>query len=557
MPHRITVIAARKTSISSVLMEMSAPIIAGIVAVPVAFIALHLFSAQSAQLWQHLADTVLTDYITTSIGLMLGVGVLSIALGVPSAWFVATFDFPGRRIFSWALLLPLAFPAYIIAYTYTGVLDYPGPVQSWIREITGLGYGEYWFFEIRSLGGAITMLGLVLYPYVYLLSRAAFLECTAATFEVSRTLGYGYQRTFMRLGVPMARPAIVTGVSLALMETLADFGTVQYFGLSTFTTGIFRTFYAFDDLAAAFQLSAMLLLFVVFLIVVERYSRRKIRYHGNGGQSMHHARIRLSGWPSFAAWVCCFAPIFFGFALPAAILLKWAALDAQPSGTPFGLLVWHSFSLALTAAVVAVLLALLLAYTQRIRNSNIVRSSISVAGLGYAIPGTIVAIGVAVPLAWADRQIIEFCRSVLGAELGLVLTGSIVALVFAYTVRFLAISLGTVQSGLEKIRPSYDDAARSLGKKSMAVLKQIHVPLMTSTVFTALLIVFVDVLKELPATLILRPFNYNTLAVNAYELASDERLTDAALPSLMIIAVGIVPVIALNALIAKGGKHSA
>ena len=537
-------------SLSSVL-EFSAPVIAAVICIPLLFIAMHIFSVESGELWRHLADTVLADYITNSLVLMIGVSVVTLMLGVPSAWFVSICEFPGRRIFSWALLLPLAFPAYIIAYTYTGILDYPGVVQSWLREVTGWGYGEYWFFEIRSLGGAIAMLGLVLYPYVYLLTRATFLERTTITFEVSHTLGYSFSRIFFRLAIPLARPAIVTGLSLALMETLADYGTVQYFGLSTFTTGIFRTFYGFDDLGTAFQLSAMLLVFVALLLFSEKFSRRKISYQTQAGKSIHHYRIPLTPKQVFWAWVACSIPIFFGFALPAAILIKWTLFDAQPSGTSFILLIWHSFSLAFVAAVTAVVLALLLAYTKRIRNSRVVRNSISVAGLGYAIPGTIVAIGVVVPLAWIDHRIIDFVKTYFDADVGLILTGSIFALIFAYTVRFLAISLGTVQSGLEKVKPNFDDAARSLGRRSMDVLRQIHIPLMRSTVLTAMLIVFVDVLKELPATLILRPFNYNTLAVNAFELASDERLVDAALPSLMIVGVGIVPVIVLNALISR------
>jgi len=538
-------------SLSSVL-EVSSPLIACVVAIPIVFIALHIFSYENAELWQHLANTVLADYIANSLWLLLGVSAITLLLGVPSAWFVSICEFPGRKIFEWALLLPLAFPAYIIAYCYTGILDYPGPVQTWIREITGWQYGDYWFFEIRSVPGAIVMLGLVLYPYVYLLTRAAFLERSAATFEVSQTLGYSFSRIFFRLAIPLARPAIVTGLSLALMETLADYGTVQYFGISTFTTGIFRAFYGFDDITLAFQLSGMLLTFVVVLIFAEKYSRRTIRYHSSGGASMHSSRIALTKRQVFWAWTGCAIPVFFGFLLPALILVKWTVFDAKQSGTPFIELVWNSFILAAVAAITAVVLALVLAYTRRVRNSKIVRGSILVAGLGYAIPGTIVAVGVIVPLAWVDHQIIDLAERFFGTELGLILTGSILALIFAYTVRFLAISLGTVQSGLEKIKPQIDYAARSLGKRSMEVLRLIHIPLMRSTVLTAALIVFVDVLKELPATLILRPFNFNTLAVNAFELASDERLVDAALPSMMIIAVGIVPVVVLNTLISRG-----
>ena len=529
----------------------SAPLLAFIVALPVLVIVASVFGSGSGATWGHLWNTVLADYVVNSLVLMLGVGTLTLILGVPAAWFTAVCEFPGRRLFIWLLPLPLAFPAYIIAYTYTGLLDYPGPVQSFIRDVTGWGPRDYWVPPIRSLGGAIIMLGLVLYPYVFLLARASFLERSAATLEVSRTLGYGVRRSFFRLAIPLARPAIATGVSLALMETLADYGTVQYFGVSTFTTGIFRTFYGFDDITAASQLSAALLLFVVLLIFMERYSRRRARYDA-GGPARHEHRIRLNGGHAVWAWVSCTVPVVLGFVLPGAVLLKWALYDAAWDGSSFLALIWNSFYLALLAAVIAVACALVLGYARRNRNTKLVRVSFGVSGLGYAIPGAIVAIGVIVPLAWIDHRLIDLVKSVTGEQIGLVLSGSIVALLFAYTVRFLAISLGAVQSGLDKIKPSLDHATRSLGRKPIQVLAEIHVPLMRSTVLTALLIVFVDVMKELPATLILRPFDFNTLAVRAYELASDERLADAAVPSITIVLVGVVPVILLSRTISGG-----
>ena len=529
----------------------SAPLLAFVVALPVLVIVASVFGSGSGATWAHLWDTVLAKYVVNSLILMLGVGTLTLILGVPAAWFTAVCAFPGRRLFVWLLPLPLAFPAYIIAYTYTGLLDYPGPVQTFIRDVAGWGRGDYWFPPIRSLGGAIVMLGLVLYPYVFLLARAAFLERSAATLEVSRTLGYGVRQSFFRLAIPLARPAIATGVSLALMETLADYGTVQYFGVSTFTTGIFRTFYGFDDITAASQLSAALLLFVVLLIVLERYSRRKARYDA-GGAARHEHRIRLSGRRAVWAWLSCSLPVVLGFILPGAVLLKWAIGDADWGGSSFLLLIWHSFYLAALAAVIAVACALVLGYARRNRNTKLVRASVGVSGLGYAIPGAIVAIGVIVPLAWLDHRLIDLAKSLTGERIGLVLSGSIVALLFAYTVRFLAISLGAVQNGLDKIKPSLDYATRSLGRRPIQVLAEIHVPLMRSTVLTALLIVFVDVMKELPATLILRPFDFNTLAVRAYELASDERLADAAAPSIMIVLVGVVPVILLSRTISRG-----
>ncbi len=540
----------------SMAIRVLAPAIALIVATPVIIIALSIFSSGSAEIWHHLLDTVLTDYVVNSVALMFGVGTLTLLIGVPPAWLVAVCEFPGRRIFAWALLLPLAFPAYIIAYTYTGVLEFSGPVQTWLRGLTDWQSGDYWFFQIRSLSGAIAMLSLVLYPYVYLLTRAALLERSTASFEVCRTLGYSHASIFFRVALPLTRPAIATGVSLALMETLADYGTVQYFNLSTFTTGIFRTYYGLDDLNAAFQLSAVLLTFVALLIFMERHSRRKIDYFAPDGQSLHEYRIQLRGRRAMLAWLCCAAPILLGFAIPALILLKWTVFDAQADLGNFLLLMWHSFYLAALAAVVAVSLALALSYSKRLQNTVSTRLSVGVAGLGYAIPGTIVAVGIIVPLAWLDHRMIDAVKQLTGHEVGLIFSGSIVALLFAYTVRFLAISLGTVQNGLDKIKPQLDDAARSLGRGSIEVMRSVHVPLMRSTVLTAFLIVFVDVLKELPATLILRPFNFNTLAVRAYELASDERLVDAALPSLTIVLIGAVPVVMLNRAISKSGWQS-
>ncbi|WP_415900258.1 ABC transporter permease [Neptuniibacter sp. QD48_11] len=518
---------------------------------PIAVIVGFVFNG-SADVFSHLYNTVLADYVSNSLLLMLGVGFGVLLLGIPTAWLTSVCEFPGRKLFAWALLLPLAVPAYIIAYTYTGLLDYAGPVQTLIRDITGLGYGEYWFFEVRSLGGAIVMLALVLYPYVYLLSRAAFLEQSSSTLEVSRTLGYNQWQGLFKLALPLARPAIIAGLTLALMETLADYGTVQYFGVSTFTTGIFRTFYGFGDSAAAAQLAAFLLGFVALLVLVEKYSRRKARYHSSAEYKAKAKLIELKGGKAFFAFVVCLFPVLFGFLIPAVLLGYWSFTQADLSDGDFVELAWNSFYLAFLAALIAVGFALLLAYAGRLTPSKGVRFSIATAGMGYALPGTIIAIGVIIPFAWMDHQLIAAAKNWFDIDLGLVLSGTIVALLFAYTVRFLAVSLGAIQSGLGKIKPSLDGAARTLGCTPLQVLKQVHVPLMRSSVLTALLIVFVDVLKELPATLILRPFNFNTLAVRAFELASDERLIDAAPASLLIVAVGLLPVILLSRSISKG-----
>ena len=512
---------------------------------PILVVLVNLFNANDV-VWQHLYDTVLVDYVSNSLWLMLGVGTGVLLIGVPCAWLTSMCHFPGQRWLSWALLLPMAVPAYIIAYTYTGVLDFAGPVQTMIRQLTGLGYGEYWFFEVRSLGGAIVMLTLVLYPYVYLMARAAFLEQSANTLEVARTLGCSNVSAFFKLGLPLARPAIVTGLTLALMETLADYGTVQYFSVSTFTTGILRTYYGFGDIAAASQLAGVLLMFVTALILLERYSRRRIRYHTSGIKKATHKHIKLTGMAGVFALLMCVLPISLGFVIPAGVLAYWAIFLAEPIGSDFVHLAWNSFYLAALAALIVVALALLLSYAVRLNNSRSVAMSVTVAGLGYALPGTIIAIGTIVPLAWLDHRIIELVKTYSDGKVGLIFSGTLVALLFAYTVRFMAVSLGAVQNGLGKIKPSMDMAGRSLGLSPSKVLLKIHVPLLKGSVLTAVLIVFVDVLKELPATMVLRPFNFNTLAVRAFELASDERLIDAAPASLMIVLVGLVPVILLS-----------
>ena len=536
-------------------LKIMAILVAAVLALPILVVLINVLISDG-DVWTHLYQTVLAEYVSNSLLLMLGVGAGVLLIGVPCAWFTSMYEFPGRTFLSWALLLPMAFPAYIIAYTYTGILDFAGPVQTLIRELTGWRYGEYWFFEVRSLGGAMVMLTLVLYPYVYLMSRAAFLEQSENIMEVSRTLGYSSQRAFFKLALPLARPAIVTGLTLALMETLADYGTVQYFGVSTFTTGILRTFYGFGDITAASQLAGVLLMFVAVLILLERYSRRRIQYHSSGLKKASHRRVALQGKQAVMASVFCFLPIVVGFFIPVIVLGYWALFKAEVPGANFVELAWNSFYLAALASLVVVSLALVMSYAIRLNNrARSVRASVGIAGLGYALPGTIIAIGVIVPLAWLDHRIINFVRYYTGHNLGLIFSGTLFALLFAYTVRFMAVSLGAVQNGLGKIKPSMDMAGRSLGLSPYKVLRQIHLPLLKGSVLTAVLIVFVDVLKELPATFVLRPFNFNTLAVRAFELASDERLIDAAPASLMIVLVGLVPVILLSRSISSRVGH--
>ncbi|MDH5355885.1 MAG: iron ABC transporter permease [Gammaproteobacteria bacterium] len=533
-------------SILDRLWQPSIVLTALIFAIPVLTVAGFLFQP-SADIWQHLLDTVLIDYIGNSFLLMVGVGLGTFSIGVSCAWLTSVCQFPGKQIFVWALLLPLAMPAYIIAYTYTGMFDFAGPVQTALREWTDWGYGDYFFPEIRSIGGAIAMFSFVLYPYVYLLARAAFLDQSVCVIEVSRTLGCNLWSAFYRVALPLARPAIVAGMSLALMETLADYGTVSYFGIGVFTTGIFRTWFGLGDSVAAAKLAAILLLFVFTLVLVERASRRKAQYHHATNRYQQLPQYQLTGLKAWLACTACLMPLLLGFVLPAVQLGSWA-LDTyvEMVDESFIRLTLHTVLLGFSASIMAVLLALFLAYGRRVIGSKSVIASIRIVATGYAIPGTVVAVGVIIPFAWLDNTIDGFMREQFDISTGLILSGSLFAVMFAYMVRFLAVSIQSVEAGLGKIKHSMDEASRSLGYKPGQILLKVHLPLMKGSVLTALLIVFVDVMKELPATLILRPFNFNTLAVRAFELASDERLADSSTAALMIVAAGLIPVILLS-----------
>ena len=516
-----------------------------LLALPVLVIFASLLQPQT-DIWQHLRQTVLADYVINSLLLAGGTGLGALLLGTGSAWLVSQYQFIGRRVLQWLLLLPLAMPAYIIAYTYTGLLDFAGPLQSYIRELTGWRYGDYWFPQIRSLGGAIIMLSLVLYPYVYMLARTAFSEQSASLFEASRTLGLTPRQHFWRVAMPLARPAILTGTALAMMEAFADYGTVQYFGVPTFTTGIFRTWFGMGSQAAAAQLAALLTGFVLMLLLLEQWSRRKIRYYHQSQRSQAMSLRKISMPKQCMILLLCSLPVGFGFFVPAIQLVNWALTNYQVTlNQQFVSLVWNSFSLAALSAVVAVLLALLFAYGKRLRRDAVVQAPVRLAALGYAVPGTVIAIGVMIPLAYVDGRIDALAEQWFGVRTGLIFSGTLFALVLAYSVRFLAVSLHSVEAGLQRVKPSMDNAARSLGCSPLKVLQRVHVPLLRASVLSALLLVFVDVLKELPATLILRPFNFNTLAVRTYELASDERLADAALPALAIVLVSLLPVMLL------------
>ena len=527
-----------------------------IILTPIITICAYLF-APASENWSHLVNTVLPDYVKNSLILMIGVTLGAGSIGVTTAWLTSMYQFPGRNILIWALLLPLAMPAYIIAYTYTGMLDVSGPLQEWIRASFGLEYGEYWFPEVRSIWGAIAMFSFVLFPYVYLLARAAFINQSICVLEVSRTLGCGPWRSFSEVALPLARPAIVAGLSLALMETLADYGTVQYFGVSTFTTGIFRTWFGMYDATAAAQLSAILMLFVFGLILLERWSRNRARFHHTTNRYRQLPEVQLTPTRAWLATIACTLPLLIGFVIPVVQLTIWAISTFEKMvDDRFLELISNSFLLAGMAALVALIPALLLGYGNRVDASRAMQFFSRLAAMGYAIPGTVIAIGILIPFGALDNAINQWSKQYFDISTGLIFSGTAFILIFAYIIRFLAISLQTVEAGLGKIKPSMDDAAQSMGHSRSRVLTEVHLPIMKGSLLTAILIVFVDVLKELPATLVLRPLNFNTLAVRAYELASDERLADSSTAALAIILVGILPVILLSMAISRSRAGS-
>ena len=533
-----------------------------LVALPVLSVAANLFAGDTGATWSHLAATVLPEYIVNSLLLSIGVGLGVALVGVATAWLTSMTEFPGRRIFDWALLLPLAMPAYVMAYVYTDLLQFVGPVQTELREAFGWQRGDYWFPEIRSLGGASLMFVCVLYPYVYLLARTAFLERGSGTFEAAKSLGLSSWQAFFRVSLPLARPALAAGVALVLMETLADYGTVAYFAVPTFTTGIYRAWFALGDRVAAAQLAGALLTFVLCLLALERISRGRARFHETGRR--RGERRTLDGVRAWLASLVCLLPLLLGFLLPGALLLRLTLAGGDSEfGLRYGVLAGNSLMVAGISAVLAVLLAVLLAYGLRLAQTQqgvkgvawgaqLARAANRMVGLGYAVPGSVIAVGVLIPVTRLDHWLAALWLDVSGHSPGLLLTGGVAALIYAYLARFLSIALHTVESGLVRVTPSMDAAAKSLGCAPGEALRRVHLPLLRGSLFSAGLLVFVDVMKELPATLVMRPFNFDTLATQTFTLASDERLAEASTAALAIVAVGLLPVFLLARQLARG-----
>ncbi|MBL8447306.1 MAG: iron ABC transporter permease [Zoogloeaceae bacterium] len=530
---------------------LAACAVAGWVAVPVLAVFLAVLGGEGSDTWRHLATTVLPEYVANTLILCLGVGIGVSVVGVASAWLTAMYEFPGRRVFEWALVLPLAVPAYVMAYVYTDFLQFVGPVQSALRVAFAWRASDYWFPDVRSVGGAVAMFTFVLYPYVYMLARTAFLERAPGIIEAGRLLGLGPWAAFARLSLPLARPALVAGMALALMETLADYGTVSYFAVQTFTTGIYRAWFSLGDRQAAAQLSAALLSFVVVVLALERLSRGRARFHDTVRQQHGAPRRVLGPWARWGACLVCVVPLTFGFLLPGGLLLRMALTEGDAQfGARFVALAWNSLSLAGATALIAVFLALLLAYAARLHRSMLPRTLNRMVGLGYAVPGSVIAVGVLIPVTRLDHALAATLETLTGTNPGLLLTGGAAALVYAYLARFLSVGLQTVEAGLGKITPSMDDAARSLGAGRWETLRRVHGPMLRGSLLTAGLLVFVDVMKELPATLVMRPFNFDTLATQAYTLASDERLAEASTAALAIVVVGLLPMVLLSRQIA-------
>jgi iron(III) transport system permease protein len=528
------------------LWSAGAVVIAALVVVPILTV-VWLALAPAENIWPHLLATVLPRYLATTGYLMLVVGALTAAAGTGAAWLVTMYRFPLSRLLDHALLLPLAVPAYISAFALVDLLQYAGPVQTGLRAAMGwTAPGDYWFPQVRSPTMAGVVLAASLYPYVYLLARAAFRDQPGGTYEVARALGAGPWGLFWRVGLPLARPALAAGVALALMETVNDYGTVQQFGVQTLTTGIFSTWLTGGNVGGAAQLALVALVVILALVAMERSGRRNLRVHPVSRATRPLVPRRLTGWPAALASALCLVPFAAGFLLPVGVILALALRNPEGWVSPgLGRALFHTLAAGGAAAVLTVGAALCLVYAVRIGRRGLARRLLPVTTLGYAAPGAVLALGILIPLAAVDNRLADLVLALTGSDPGLLFTGTAAALVLAYCVRFFAIGVGAVDAAFGRIPPSMPMAARSLGRGAGGTLAAVFVPLMRRSVATALLVVFVDCAKELPATLLLRPFNYDTLATRVFEKASLENLGDAAPAAILVMLVGAAAVVLL------------
>ncbi len=549
VPHRLESWRARRR-VSPAWTAVVAAILA-VMILPVVTV-LVLAATPSDSIWPHLMRTVLPSAVADTLLLLAGVGLLTLAIGTGAAWLVTMYRFPGRAVLDRLLVIPLAMPTYIVAYCYVELLDYAGPLQGALRTMMGWKTpADYWFPPVRSLGGGAFVLSMVLYPYVYLSARASFVQQSVCALEVARTLGRTSLQSFREVALPLARPALAAGVALALMECMNDIGAVQYMGIETLTVSVYSTWLQRSNLAGAAQIAVVILSFVALLFLIERLARGDGRTHHTTGRYRAIPFQDIEGWRGWLATGLCALPFVLGFVVPVLVILRHAAghfADALASG--FLKAAFNSMLLATTSAAAAVVIALVLAYARRVASNGFTRPAVVLAGLGYAIPGTVLALGLLIPLAGFDNWVDATSRSLLGVSTGLLLSGSVAALTLALAIRFLAVGLGSIDAGLERISPNLDAASRALGETALSTLWRVHLPILLPAIGAAALLVFVDAMKELPATLLLRPFNFETLATHVYGLAALEQFESASLAALAIVAVGLVPVLLLHQAVA-------
>lgn len=502
---------------------------------------------QTDDVFAHLMSTVMPTYALNTVLLTLSVMALSLVFGIPSAWLMAMCRLPGEKMLQWALVLPLAIPGYIVGYIFTGWFDYAGPIQVWLREQTGWMAGEYYFPDIRSLGGASMVLALVLYPYVYLMCRASFMEQNVSLLQSARLLKCSPWESFRRISLPLVRPSMAVALSLVAMETVGDFGTVSYFAVNTLTTAVYDTWMNYSNLTAAAKISAVMLVIVLLLLSAERYSRRRQKLYQSQFNSHEDFRYTLQGWKKWAALLWCWGLVCVAFIFPLLQLLSYAYTYFEQSWTAeFREYAWNSLQVSLSAAVIAVGVALVVNFYARLKQNRPSIALMRLSSMGYAVPGTVLAIGVMVPVLTLDHAVNDVAKAMHWGRPGLIFSGTMFAIIFALIVRFSAVAIGSIESSLNRISPSLDMAARTMGCQANGMLWRVHLPLVRRGALIAALLVFIESMKELNAALLLRPFNFETLATYVYNYASDEHLELAALPAVLLVLVGLIPLVVVN-----------
>jgi len=518
-------------------------IVAILVLIPVGTVMLS-FLSPAGEIWQHLVETTLSRLLLNSFWLALGVATFSAVLGVSLAWFTAVYDFPGRKIFSWGLLLPLAFPAYVLAFVTLGLFDFTGPVQTSLRS--WFGTEPFWFPNIRSRMGVIIVMTLAFYPYVYLLARNAFLTQGKRSLEAAQSLGLNSAQGFFKVALPMARPWIASGVMLVLMETLADFGTVAVFNYDTFTTAIYKAWFSMFSLSAASQLASLLIIIIFVLIVIEQKFRSRIRY-AETKQSSRMAPIILTGWKSWAVAGLASATLFFAFLLPITQLFIWAIDSfAEEFNQRYLGFLWHSLTLSGLSALLICVISTLMIYSVRRHPDMVSRMAVRIATIGYALPGVVLAVGIYIPLAWVDNWFSQMAMQLFSIETGFLFQGTFVVMLIAYMTRFMAVGYNPIDSAMQRVTFSIDEASMGLGVSGWGMLQKVHLPILKGGIFTAATLVFVDVMKEMPITLMTRPFGWDTLSVRIFEMTSEGEWEQAALPAVVLVLTGLIPIIMLT-----------